>query len=356
MAKNSNLTAAKKAKNDEFYTQISDIEKELIHYWDKLKGKIVFCNCDDPAESNFWRYFHLNFERIGLKKLIATHYDPEKPTYKLEYEGGDDSDWSKGVLTPLKGNGDFRSPECVELLQECDVVVTNPPFSLFREYVAQLVQYGKKFLIIGNKMSVQYKEIFPLIKENKLWIGYRNMNSDFWLKVPAGRPFEKKIDIEGQKDVPVKHIMACWYTNIDCAKRHVQIPLFRRYLDDPSVYPKYDNYDAINVDRVPDIPEDYYDIIGVPITFLDKYCPQQFEIIGLAPERLPENESCLQLKRYVDAIQHKKDGASCGGNKVNDGPVLVHGDRPGKYPFYTSPTVPGKYLEVLYSRILIRRI
>lgn len=264
MAKNSNLTAAKKAKNDEFYTQISDIEKELIHYWDKLKGKIVFCNCDDPAESNFWRYFHLNFERIGLKKLISTHYDPEKPTYKLEYEGGDDADWSKGVLTPLKGNGDFRSPECVELLQECDVVVTNPPFSLFREYVAQLVQYGKKFVIIGTLNGVKYKEIFPLIKNNDVWLGY--MSPKKFL----------------QPDGTLKSFgNVLWYTNVDIAKRHEKLILFRRYIDDPDMYPKYDNYDVINVDKIADIPEDYFGVMAVPITFLNRHCPEQFQVIDL---------------------------------------------------------------------------
>jgi len=174
MAKNSNLSAAKKAKNDEFYTQLTDIEKELVHYKEQLRGKIVFCNCDDPTWSNFWRYFHLNFAHIGLKKLIATHYDPEKPTYKLEYTGGDDTDVETGVRTELRQNGDFRSPECIELLQECDVVVTNPPFSMARLYIAQLMEYGKQFIIINNMNSITYKEIFPLLKENRMWIGYTN--------------------------------------------------------------------------------------------------------------------------------------------------------------------------------------
>lgn len=300
MAKNSNLTAAKKAKNDEFYTQISDIEKELIHYWDKLKGKIVFCNCDDPAESNFWRYFHLNFERIGLKKLIATHYDPEKPTYKLEYEGGDDSDWSKGVLTPLRGNGDFRSPECVELLQECDVVVTNPPFSLFREYVAQLVQYGKKFLIIGNKNAVTYKEIFPLIKDNKLWFGPSITGGDREFAIPDYVETTYKnpwIGEDGRRHVRVPGVH--WFTNLDHKKRHEPLILFRRYADDPNAYPRYDNYDAINVDKVADIPEDYFEYVGVPITFLDKYCPEQFEIVGATESEGKGFSNGLFLEREI---------------------------------------------------------
>lgn len=348
MAKNANLTAAKKAKNDEFYTQITDIEKELVHYHDQLRGKIIFCNCDDPTYSNFWRYFHLNFGKIGLKKLISTHFDPEKPTYKLEYEGGADADWSVGKLTVLSENGDFRSPECVELLQECDVVVTNPPFSLFREYVAQLMQYGKKFIIIGNKNAVTYKEIFPLIKDNLLWIGYRNMNSDFWLKVPDGQPFEKRIDLEGEKDVPVKHIMACWYTNMDHSKRHEDMPLFRRYYDDPSKYPKYDNYDAINVDKVPDIPEDYDGVMGVPITFLDKYCPEQFEIIGISKTPVGSH---LRTKIYETQKQYGADRVQ-NVMKLNDGAAIKCDEKPDKYPYYQ---VGSDYFVAVYPRILICR-
>lgn len=268
MAKNSNLAAAKRAKNDEFYTQLTDIEKELVHYKEQLRGKVVFCNCDDPTWSNFWRYFHLNFAHIGLKKLIATHFDPEKPTYKLEYEGGNDTDVEAGVKTELSQNGDFRSPECIELLRECDVVVTNPPFSLFREYVAQLMEYGKKFIIIGNKNSITYKEFFPFLKDNKVWIGY---GSPCEFRLPDGT-VTKQVNGLGR-----------WFTNLDIKKRHEPLILVRRYSDDPSKYPRYDNYDAINVDKVSDIPEDYEGVMGVPITFLDKYCPEQFEILDLNP-------------------------------------------------------------------------
>lgn len=264
MAKNSNLAAAKRAKNDEFYTQLTDIEKELVHYKEQLRGKVIFCNCDDPTWSNFWRYFHLNFAHIGLKKLIATHFDPEKPTYKLEYEGGNDTDVEAGVKTELSQNGDFRSPECIELLKECDVVVTNPPFSLFREYVAQLMEYGKKFIIIGNKNSITYKEFFPLLKDNRVWIGY---GSPCEFRLPDGT-VTKQVNGLGR-----------WFTNLDIKKRHEPLILFRRYSDDPSKYPRYDNYDAINVDKVGDIPENYEGVMGVPITFLDKYCPEQFEIL-----------------------------------------------------------------------------
>ena len=286
MAKNSNLTKAKKAKNDEFYTQITDIEKELVHYHDQLRDKVVFCNCDDPEWSNFWRYFDLNFDHIGLKGLIATHYDPEKPTYKLEIRRDPETgEKLPPVRTDLKQNGDFRSPECVELLQECDVVVTNPPFSLFREYVAQLMQYGKKFIIIGNLNCVTYKEVFPLIKYNDLWMGatYFNGGATYFMGDPDLYDPKK---MSNPKHAYVKDGVLYWrvngvrwFTNIDLAKRHEPLTLFRRYYDDPSKYPHYDNYDAINVDRTVDIPEDYDGVMGVPISFLDKYCPEQFEII-----------------------------------------------------------------------------
>lgn len=282
MAKNSNLTAAKKAKNDEFYTQLTDIEKELVHYHDQLRDKIIFCNCDDPEWSNFWYYFDLNFDFIGLKALIATHYDLEKPTYKLEIRR-DPVTGAKlpPVRTDLKQNGDFRSSECVELLKSCDVVVTNPPFSLFREYVAQLMQYDKKFVIIGNMNAITYKEIFPLIKGDRLWYGPSISSGDREFGVPDAYPLQAagfRVDEHGKKYIRVKGVR--WYTNLDHAKRHEPLTLFRRYADDPSKYPKYDNYDAINVDKTADIPEDYDGVMGVPISFLDKYCPEQFEILG----------------------------------------------------------------------------
>lgn len=282
MAKNSNLTAAKKAKNDEFYTQLTDIEKELVHYHGQLRDKIIFCNCDDPEWSNFWRYFDLNFDFIGIKALIATHYDPEKPTYKLEIRR-DPVTGAKlpPVRTDLKQNGDFRSSECVELLKSCDVVITNPPFSLFREYVAQLMQYEKKFIIIGNMNAITYKEIFPLIKGDRLWYGPSISSGDREFGVPDSYPLQAagfRVDEQGKKYIRVKGVR--WYTNLDHAKRHEPLTLFRRYADDPGRYPKYDNYDAINVDKTADIPEDYDGVMGVPITFLDKYCPEQFEILG----------------------------------------------------------------------------
>ena len=259
--KNSNLHKAKDAKNDEFYTQLTDVAKELMHYKAHFKDKIVLCNCDDPTWSAFWKYFHLNFAELGLKKLISTHYDRKEATYKMEYTGGDDNDIEVGVKTPLEGNGDFRNKECLDLLDECDIVVTNPPFSLFRDYVAVLMEYEKKFLIIGNKNAITYKEFFPLLKEDEVWIGCTNVKE---FLQPDGSI--KKFGNIG------------WFTNLDVAKRHEKLILWKKYT--PEEYPKYDNYDAINVDKVSEIPCDYDGVMGVPITFMDKYNPIDFEIIG----------------------------------------------------------------------------
>lgn len=291
---NETLKQARKNKNDEFYTQLGDIEEELKHYKDFFKNKVVLCNCDDPRVSNFFHYFSYNFEYLGLKKLITTCYknqdmnlfsrnDSEKAIY-LEYEGDKNGDRIPSIdeigIKQLKGDGDFRSKECIELLKQADVVITNPPFSLFREYVAQLIEYNKKFIIIGNKNAITYKEIFKLIKENKLWLGYRNINKDMWLFLPEDEEKYEKI-VDGKK---MKHIMACWYTNVETTKRYQRLDLYKKYTLDE--YPKYDNYDAINVDKVDDIPMDYNGVMGVPITFLDKYNPNQFEILGLDDHRV----------------------------------------------------------------------
>ncbi len=276
MASNDSLHKAKEKKDDEFYTQITDIEKELKHYREHFKGKIVLCNCDDPDWSNFWKYFHLNFEHLGLKKLITTHYDTNEPTYKMEYRGGNDNDTSVGTITPLKQNGDFRSPECIELLKEADIVVTNPPFSLFREYIGQLMEYKKKFVVIGNQNAITYKEIFPLLKDNLVWLGVHSGDMSF--TVPADSEPRKTrfwIDETGQKWRSMGN--ACWFTNMDFLKRHEPIDLVEKYSADK--YPKYDNYDAINVNKTLDIPVDYDGVMGVPITMLQYYCPEQFEII-----------------------------------------------------------------------------
>ena len=280
MAANANLHKAKNEKNDEFYTQLSDVAAELKHYKDHFRGKIVFCNCDDPTWSAFWKYFHLNFGKLGLKKLVSTHYDRVAPTYKMEYEGGDDDNIETGVKTPLEGNGDFRDQECLDLLDECDIVVTNPPFSLFREYVRVLMEYGKKFLIIGNKNAVTYKEIFPLIKDDMMWLGCHGWSSDILFLPPdesyidLSRPSSYKV-VDGVK---LLRSPSVWFTNLDHARRHEKLVLWKQYTSEE--YPRYDNYDAINVDKTAEIPMDYDGVMGVPISFLDKYCPEQFEIVA----------------------------------------------------------------------------
>ena len=269
MSNNSNLHRAKKAKNDEFYTMLSDIENELSHYKDHFKDKVVYCNCDDPRQSNFVRYFSINFDELGLKKLIATCYRKNCRGIKLVY----DSENKDANVELLEGDGDFRSEECVELLKQSDIVVTNPPFSLASLYMQQLVGYGKKFLIISNINSITYKEIFPLIKNNKLWLGF---GTDSWYRVPDDFDDRPGVKIEdGKKYFKVK---SRWFTNLDVKKRHEKLVLTEKY--DPAKYQKFDNYDAINVDKVKDIPKDYYGVMGVPITFLDKYNTEQFEILG----------------------------------------------------------------------------
>ena len=284
------LHAAKKAKKDEFYTQRVDIENELRHYKAHFKDKTVLCNCDDPRQSEFFKYFVENFEKLGLKKLVATCYksqdvdlfsqgDCEKAICQI-YEGDKNGnmrmDDDEINICQLKGDGDFRSAECIEILKEADIVVTNPPFSLFREYVAQLVKFDKKFLIIGNQNAITYKEIFPLLMNNKLWIGYKF--GDMAFKVPPdSEPRETRYwqDETGQKWRSMGNV--CWYTNLDHEKRHETLPLYKKYT--PEEFPKYDNYDAINVNKTSDIPYDYDGVMGVPITFFDKYNPEQFEIV-----------------------------------------------------------------------------
>lgn len=311
MAGKKALAHAQAAKKDEFYTQLSDIEAELRHYRKHFKDKVVLCNCDDPYESNFFKYFALNFNKLGLKKLIATCYSGSPITGDLfEIAGIIDKDARtpyKAVITTvhdtsgnggidmldvaelfktgentierLEGNGDFRSPECVKLLDEADIIVTNPPFSLFRQYIAQLMEHGKKFVIIGNQNAVTYKEVFPLIKEDKIWLGCYAGNMEF--RVPGDYEAHSETDKRFWTDESGQNWRsigtASWFTNLDIKKRHDELILVKRY--NPENYPKYDNYDAINVDKVSDIPCDYAGVMGVPITFLYKYNPDQFEII-----------------------------------------------------------------------------
>lgn len=287
MAKNNNLHTAKATKNDEFYTQLEDIENELKYYKDYFKGKVVYCNCDgflNKEKSNFFMYFSLNYEFLGLKGLICTKYNPNGKGKKYEYygdlNGNNYPDEEEVFTSELEGDGDFRSEECIELLKKCDIVCTNPPFSLFRQYVAQLFEYNKDFLIIGNVNAISYKEVFPLIKENKMWLGVSSFNKGMYFGVPDDYTYADtyKFDRErnGKKVMRVSSI--CWFTNLDHKKRHEELVLYKKYNEEE--YPKYDNYDAIEVSKVTDIPMDYYGVMGVPITFLDKYCPEQFEIVG----------------------------------------------------------------------------
>ena len=285
---NKNLNKAKTSKKDEFYTQLSDIERELKHYRKHFKGKVIFCNCDDPRVSNFFHYFSHNYEKLGLKKLITTCYknqqvdafsqhDNEKAIY-LEYKGEKDGGRIPTLeeigIKHLKGDGDFRSKECIELLKQVDIVVTNPPFSLFREYVAQLIKYNKKFIIIGHQNAITYREIFPLIKDNKLWLGYGFKGSaahfitNYEDVATAGDHKEGMVRVSGVN----------WFTNIDISKRHNDLILYKDYK--PEEFPHYDNYDAIEVNKTKEIPMDYVGVMGVPITFMDKYNPDQFEIFG----------------------------------------------------------------------------
>lgn len=285
--KNANLHKAKKAKKDEFYTQLSDIERELSHYKEHFRGKTVLCNCDDPRVSNFFHYFAYNFEHLGLKRLITTCYknqdidlfsmnSSEQAVY-LIYEGDIDGDRVPSPdeigVHPLKGDGDFRSQECIELLKEADIVVTNPPFSLFREYVAQLIEYDKKFIIIGHQNAITYKEIFPLIRDNKLWLGYgfKGGATHFISK------YEDTATASNHKEGMIRVSGVVWFTNLDIGKRHENLILYKHYSAEE--YPKYENYNAIEISKTADIPCDYDGVMGVPITFLDKYNPEQFEII-----------------------------------------------------------------------------
>ena len=299
MALNKNLNRAKRDKKDEFYTQLSDIENELRHYKDHFKGKVVYCNCDDPRVSNFFHYFSYNFEHLGLKKLVTTCYKNQNPdlfsshdterAIMLEYDGFRDGERVPRVedigIKELNGDGDFRSQECIDILKQADIVVTNPPFSLFRDFVAQLIEHGKKFLIVGNHNAIDYRDFFPHIKDNKVWLGITPQGRDMLFKVPE--EYAKEL-AESKKEGSAYRIVegkimgrlgnAAWFTNLDHAQRHAPLVLYRKYT--PDDYPMYDNYDAIEVGNIKDIPIDYEGVMGVPITFIEKYNPDQFEIVG----------------------------------------------------------------------------
>jgi len=359
-ASNKNLHNANRAKKDEFYTQLSDIERELGHYKEHFKNKVVFCNCDDPRVSNFFHYFSYNFEFLGLKKLIATCYKnqnmdlfsqnkSEKAIY-LEYTGDKDGDKVPDPeeigIKHLKDDGDFRSKECVELLKQSDIVVTNPPFSLFREYVAQLMEYDKKFIIIGNQNAITYKEIFKLIKDNKIWLGYgfnggaaHFINKHYEDYATAGDHKEGMIRVSG----------VVWFTNLEINKRHEDLVLYKTYKRHENEYPKYDNYDAINVNVTKDIPMDYRGVMGVPITFLDKYNPEQFELIALGIVGSVDF-SCNKKMEILD-----KNGKPTGKFTYNAKGTLyrLYNPKTDKSPAFKNSNT-GELYSSIYARVLIR--
>jgi hypothetical protein len=341
------LQNAKMSKKDEFYTQLTDIEKELKYYKNHFKDKVVYCNCDDPRISNFFHYFSYNFEKLGLKKLITTCYknqemdlfsqnESENAVY-LEYEGDKNKnnvpDPEEIGIKHLKGDGDFRSKESIELLKEADIVVTNPPFSLLREYVAQLMEYNKKFIIIGNVNAISYRDIFKYIKENKLWLGASIHSGDREFGVPDDYPLKAagfRVDEEGNKFIRVKGVR--WFTNLDYAERHEDLILYKQY--NPEEFPKYENLDAINVNITKDIPMDYDGYMGVPITFLDKYSPEQFDIIGLGI-----SNSGLEVGVKPYKPEHKKYRKEVQKRGAVDGDLYMMTD--------------GK-VNVPYARIIIK--
>jgi len=357
---NITLASARNNKEDEFYTQLKDIEFELSKYKKYFKGKTILCNCDDPRVSNFFKYFALNFREFELKRLITTCYknqevdlfsqnDCEKAIY-LDYTGNPNdptsTDFSTVEIKELKGDGDFRSQECIELLKQADIVVTNPPFSLFREYLKQLIDYEKHFIILGNQNALTYKEVFSWIKDNKLWLGYKN--GDMAFKVPDYYPPRNTRyweDETGQKWRSMGNI--CWFTNLDTTKRHEELVMYKTYT--PEEYPTYDNYNAINVDKVSDIPMDYDGIMGVPITFMHIYNPEQFEIIGLGNSR----DNFTPCKDYLNPKKIMKDGKIINGGAINCVLAIETDKKPVNMVYYISDN--SKYLIPPYARILIKR-
>lgn len=357
--KNSNLNSARDAKKDEFYTQLDDINRELQHYKDHFRGKTVYCNCDDPRVSNFFHYFSHNFEHLGLKRLITTCYKSKdadvfsrgaaQQAVWLEYNGDKNGnrvpDPTEIGIHPLQGDGDFRSSECIDLLRQADIVVTNPPFSLFREYVQQLVEHGKQFLIIGNVNAITYKEVFRLVQAGQVWFGPSIRSGDREFAVPDQYPLNAagfRIDEAGRKYIRVKGVR--WFTNMDYKERHEDLILYKKYT--PQDYPTYDNYDAIEVGKTADIPNDYFELMGVPITFLDRHNPDQFEIVGIAKTWFG-----MASKTYPKQIQ-VDGGARKEVSKLNDAPAILLPSKPSKGTYYE---VDGKYYYATYVRLLIRR-
>jgi hypothetical protein len=358
-SQNKNLHKAKTGKNDEFYTQLSDIERELKHYKQHFKGKVVYCNCDDPRVSNFFHYFSFNFEKLGLKKLITTCYknqsadlfsqNSSEKAISLEYNGDKNGnnvpDIEEIGIHYLKGDGDFRSQESIELLKQSDIVVSNPPFSLFREYVAQLIEYDKKFIIIGHQNATKYKEIFRLFIDNKIWLGtgFKGGAAHF-----INEHYEDYATATDRKEGMIRVSGVVWLTNLDIMKRHEDLVLYKTY--NPEEYPKYDNYDAIEVSKTNEIPKDYDGVMGVPITFLDKYNPAQFEIVGMTSGR--DEFDATPTKKYINPKQINPDGTITNGSKANTSSTILYKTIP-EGVYYTADGVDG-YMKVLYTRFLIK--
>lgn len=393
---NANLKNAKKQKNDEFYTQYQDIQKEVNAYleYDKdvFRGKTILLPCDDPEWSNFTKFFAQNFENFGIKKLISTSFAVESKNMDIDYEptlfetidprfdkaktrckgkiftlSQDENHDGKINIDDLKwnyleGDGDFRSDEVKKLSDQADIIITNPPFSLFREFVAWIMEADKKFAVIGNMNAITYKEIFPLIKENKMWLDNPFVRGAGYFTSPL--ELNKNLSYFNSHDYREGFIRVPgvrWFTNLEHGRRHQPLQLmtmednikFSKHKEVQGIgYQKYDNYDAIEVPFTDAIPSDYDGVMGVPISFLDKYCPEQFEIVGLAPER--SDTMINRVFHYKNAVQHNSNGTSQSGNKVNDGPTILYKEPPAKFPYYTCENRDG-FLQVLYARILIKK-
>ncbi len=359
-SKQRSLGDAKAAKEDEFYTQLSDIEKELRHYKKHFKGKVVYLNCDDPRESEFFHYFSYNFERLGLKKLIAACYksqdmdlfskeDSGQAVY-LEYDGDKDGDRVPGrdeiEVKYFEGDGDFRSNESIALLEQSDIVVTNPPFSLFREYVAQLIEHAKQFLIIGNMNAVTTRDIWPLVQEGKFWLGVtRTGTGQMWFRVSDDFPVKtgQRMGEDGHRYQTIGN--SAWFTNLDHSRRHEDLTLYKTY--DPDKYPTYDNFDGIEVAKAVEVPMDYPGVMGVPVSFLGKHNPDQFEIVGITKTWFG-----AATKTYPKQVQVSADHTTSTVGKLNDGAVLKVAAPPIGKTYYT---VGDECFIQTYPRVLIRR-
>lgn len=367
MADNTKLKNAKAVKNDEFYTCYDTISNEIGHYRDQFKGQIVYCNCDDPTWSNFWRYFHSNFASLGLRKLIATHYAKDsQPSYAMIYEGGDDFNMDAGKIVEIVGNddysaGDFRSDACITFLNESSIVCTNPPFSLFREYIATLVSSGKKFLVLGNQNAATTKDIFPLFKENKMWYGASIHSGGIDFRMPDDYDeYSKNVFIKEDGHHYINLAGIRWFTNMDVKYRHDGLwhlngkfdntQAHKYYEGNETLYPMYDNYDAIEVNKTKNVPIDFDGIMGVPVTFLDKFNPDEFELLGCTQRGC--HDLVPDTKKYDDYWEVKQDGTrtKSTGAKTNENGNLAMND--GKHNYFIN--AEGHIVQSTYSRLFIR--